>query len=214
MPRNTRSQSSLIAGHLGGIKRALLEGEKRAAFLDFLNRNLPAKQGIYALYDRRGRLYYTGKASDLAKRLNQHLRDRHGESWDRMTLFHVVDSANVAELEGLVIATARPPGNKQKPRVGQDLRKRLNQYLKQDAIAQIRQAIYPERHHAPDALSKHITVKKLRALGQARLGKVLGLSQPRVSRMFRDGQIKRYIREAGKRDAVLLLLAKATRAPA
>jgi predicted XRE-type DNA-binding protein len=208
MARKAHSQSSLIAGHLGGIKRALLEGEKRSAFLDFLNRNLPARQGIYALYDKRGHIYYAGKASDLAKRLNQHLRDRHGESWDRMTLFHVVDSANVAELEGLVVATARPPGNKQKPKVGQDLRKRLNQYLKQDAIAQIKQAIYPARHHAPDALSKHITVKKLRAVGQSRLGKVLGLSQPRVSRLFRDGQIKRYIQEAGKRDAVLLLLAK------
>ena len=209
MARKVHSQSSLIAGHLSGIKRALLEGEKRSAFLDFLNRNLPARQGIYALYDKRGRLYYAGKASDLAKRLNQHLRDRYGESWDRMTLFHVIDSANVAELEGLVVATARPPGNKQKPKVGLDLRKRLNQYLKQDAITQIKQAIYPERHHPPDALSKHITVTKLRTVGQSRLGKVLGLSQPRVSRLFRDGQIKRYIREAGKRDAVLLLLAKA-----
>lgn len=204
----SRLRSSLIAGHLGGIKRALLEGEKRAAFLDFLNRNLPAEQGIYALYDKRGRLYYVGKASDLARRLNQHLRDRHGDSWDRMTLFHVVNSANVADLEGLVVATARPPGNKQRPRVGQDLRKKLSQHLKQDSNAQITQAIYPERKHTQDHLSKHITVKKLRAVSQSRLGKVLGLSQPRVSHLFREGQIKRYIREAGKRDAVLLLLAK------
>src|ERR1700686_5362050 len=98
---------SLIAGHLGGIQRALLDGEKRPAFLEFLDRELPVKRGIYALYDKKGRLYYTGKASDLTKRLNQHLRDRHGESWDRMTLFVVADSANVAELEALVVATAR-----------------------------------------------------------------------------------------------------------
>ena len=206
--RKERKQPSLIAGHLRGIKRALLEGEKRSAFLEFLNQNLPAKQGIYTLYDKRGRIYYAGKASDLAKRLNQHLRDRHGESWDRMTLFHVANSANVGELEGLVVAIARPPGNKQKPKIGQDLRKQLNRYLKQDALAQIDQAIYPERHHTPDALSKHITLKKLRAVGQARLGKVLGIPQPRVSRLFRNGEIKNYIREAGKRDAVLLLLAK------
>jgi hypothetical protein len=212
MPRtNLKTRSSLISGHLSGIKRALLEGEKRAAFLEFLNRNLPARQGIYALYDKKGRLYYSGKASDLARRLNQHLRDRHGDSWDTMTLFHVVDSANVAELEGLVVATARPPGNKQKPKVGQDLRKRLNQFLKQDAIDQIKQAIYPELRHTPDTLSKHITTRKLQTLGQARLGKVLGISQPRVSALFRSGQIKRYIREAGKRDAVLLLLEKSRR---
>jgi hypothetical protein len=208
MARTPRSRSSLIAGHLSGIKRALLEGEKRPVFLDFLRRSLPGRQGIYALYDRRGRLYYAGKASDLSKRLNQHLRDRHGESWDRMTLFHVADSANVPELEGLVVATARPPGNKQRPKVGQDLRKKLNQYLKRDAIEQIKRAVYPERRHNADALSKRITVKKLRALGQRRLGKVLGLSQPRISRLFRDGEIRGYIRESGKRDAVLLLLSK------
>jgi excinuclease UvrABC nuclease subunit len=68
--------------------------------------------GIYALYDKKGRLYYAGKASDLPRRLNQHLKDRHRDSWDRMTLFLVGDSANVAALEGLLIATAKPPGNK------------------------------------------------------------------------------------------------------
>jgi hypothetical protein len=206
--RKKRTQPSLIAGHLRDIKRALLEGEKRSAFLEFLRQNLPARQGIYTLYDRKGRLYYAGKASDLARRLNQHLGDRHGDNWDRMALFHVADSTNVGELEGLVVAIARPPGNKQKPKIGQDLRKQLNRYLKQDAIAQIDQAIYPGRHRKPDALSKHITIKRLRAIGQSRLGKVLGLSQPRVSRMLQSGDIKKYIREAGKRDAVLLLIEK------
>ncbi len=210
--RKRKTRPSLISGHLSGIKRALLEGEKRATFLEFLNRELPAKQGIYSLYDKKGRLYYSGKASDLARRLNQHLRDRHGDSWDMMTLFHVADSANVAELEGLVVAAARPPGNKQKPKLGLDLRKRLSQYLKQDAVVQITQAIYPERQHAPDILSKNITLKKLQAVGQSRLAKVLGISQPRVSHLFRNGQLKRYIREAGKRDAVLLLLEKTRRA--
>lgn len=209
--KRTRNKPSLIVGHLSGIKRALLEGEKRAAFLAFLDEQLPVKQGIYALYDRRGRLYYAGKASDLPRRLNQHLRDRHGDSWDRMTLFHVANSARVGELEGLVVATASPPGNKQKPRVGQDLRKQLSRYLKQDAANQIAQAVYPERPHKQDALSRHITVNRLRSIGQAQLGRVLGVSQPRVSRLMRSGEIKHYIREAGKRDAVLLLLEKAKR---
>ena len=208
----SKNQRSLISSHLSGINRALLEGEKRAAFLAFLNETLPARQGIYALYDKRGRLYYAGKASDLARRLNQHLRDRHGESWNRMTLFHVANSANVGELEALVVATAKPSGNKQRPRIGQDLRKQLNRYLKQDASVQIEQAIYPERRHKPDALSRHITLKRLRLVGQAKLGQVLGISQPRVSGLMRTGEIRRYIREAGKRDAVLLLLEKARRA--
>jgi GIY-YIG catalytic domain len=212
MPRKKqRSSRSLISAHLGGIKRALLEGEKRPAFLAFLDSNLPVKQGIYALYDKKGRLYYSGKASDLPKRLNQHLKDRHGESWERMTLFLVAKTTNVAQLEGLVIAAARPPGNKQKPKLGQDLRKTLRQYLRRDAQLQIDDAVYPERHNPSDALARRITTKKLRAVSQARLASVLGITQPRVSQLFRKNAIRQYIREAGKRDAVLLLLQKARR---
>ena len=203
--------ASLVAAHLGGIQRALLEGDKRPAFLAFLDGHLPAKQGIYALYDKKGGLYYAGKASDLPSRLNQHLKDRHGESWDRMTLFMVAKKANVAQLEGLVIAAARPPGNKQKPKIGQDLRRSLRQYLKKDAALQIDAAVYPDKKGPADALAKRITTKKLRTVSQARLAAVLGISQPRVSNLFKKNAIRKYIREAGKRDAVLLLLQKAVR---
>ena len=47
--KRKRKSRSLISAHLRGIKRALLEGEKRPAFLAFLDSSLPAKQGIYAL---------------------------------------------------------------------------------------------------------------------------------------------------------------------
>lgn len=205
-----RSARSLISAHLGGIKRALLEGEKRPAFLAFLESNA-VKNGIYALYDKKGRLYYSGKASDLAKRLNQHLKDSHGEGWELMTLFMVSNTANVAQLEGLVVAAARPPGNKQRPKIGQDLRKSLRRFLKQDAYSQIDEAVYPERQAKKDKLAKRISTKKLRNVSQAKLAATLGITQPRVSQLFKKNEIRRYIREAGKRDAVLLLLQKAAR---
>jgi len=209
MPKKRKRPSvPLISGHLGGIRRALLEGEKRPAFLAFLDSSLPVKHGLYALYDEKGRLYYSGKASDLPRRLNQHLKDRHGESWERMTLFLVAKTTNVAALEGLVVAAARPPGNKQKPRLGQDLRRSLRQYLRRDADVQINDAVYPERQTPADKLASRITTKKLRALGQSRLARVLNISQPRVSQLFKTKAIRQYIREAGKRDAVLLLLQK------
>jgi hypothetical protein len=160
---------------------------------------------MYALYDKRGRLYYTGKATDLFQRLKQHLKDKRGESWHTMTLFFVGDSVNVAELEGLVVAAAKPPGNKQKPRIGKDLRKDLWRYLREDAVEQIDEAIYPGRQRK-DALSRRITTKKLRAVGQARLARVLGISQGYVSHLIRTGGMRKYILETGKRDRVLLLL--------
>jgi hypothetical protein len=122
-----------------------------------------------------------------------------------MTLFLVAKAANVAQLEGLVVAAARPPGNKQKPKIGQDLRRSLKRYLRQDAVQQIDEAVYPDREPRK-GLARRITVKRLRRISQARLARTLGITQPRVSVLFKEKKIRQYIREAGKRDAVLLLL--------
>ena len=208
-----RTPATLVVSHLRGIKRALLEGEKRLIFLEFLKQT-DDRRGIYALYDNRGRLYYTGKASDLPRRLAQHLKDQHKESWDQMTLFFLSDSANVAELEGLMLAMANPPGNKQKPRIGADRRKELRRFLKKDAIIQIDQAIYPGKKERNDNLSGRITAKKLKSIIQKRLASVLGITPGRVSQIIaaeptKFTVLRRYIRDAGRRDSVLLLLQKA-----
>ncbi|MEW6357519.1 MAG: GIY-YIG nuclease family protein [Planctomycetota bacterium] len=207
-----RTPRSLVLSHLRGIKRALLEGEKRLTFLEFLKQT-DDRRGIYALYDSKGRLHYTGKASDLPKRLNQHLKDKHAESWDQMTLFFLSPSANVAELEGLIVATANPPGNTQRPRIGIDRRKELKRFLKKDAMAQIDQAIYPTKKEKADKLSGRITPKKLRSITQKKLATVLQITPGRVSQIIgaepkKYTELRRYIREAGRRDAVLLLLQK------
>ena len=128
-----------------------------------------------------------------------------------MTLFMVAKKSNVAQMEGLVIAAARPAGNKQKPKIGQDLRRSLRQYLKKDAAVQIDAAVYPDREEPVDPLARRISAKKLRSVSQARLAAVLGISQPRVSNLFKQNTIRQYIRQAGKRDAVLLLFQKASK---
>jgi hypothetical protein len=209
MKRKHKRQTlpSLIVKHLNGIKRALLDGEKRPAFLEFLAEQ-DDRRGIYALYNKRGHLYYAGKASDLPTRLNQHLGDKHAESWDRMSLFFVTPSAPVPELEGLIIAAANPPGNSRKPKLGKDMRKLLLRFLNEDAGQQNEQAIYPDRQQVSDEKLRRITWNKLRSVSQAKLGAVLGISQGRVAQLFKDGTLRKHIRDAGRRDGVLALLQK------
>lgn len=207
-----RNAAQLVISHLTGIKRALLEGEKRAAFLEFLKQT-DERRGLYALYDKKGRLYYTGKATDLRRRLDQHLKDRHADSWDQMTLFFLSSTANVSELEGLLIATAKPPGNSQRPRIGNDMKRQLKKFLKIDAMAQIDQVIYPGKKEKEDSLSGRITPKKLRNLGQSKLAIALGISYPRVNQLWNEEPkslktLRMYIKSAGRRDAVLLSFEK------
>ena len=112
MRRASKKFKTIVASHLNNIKRALLEGEYRLAFLEFL-RKQDERRGLYALYDNKGRLHYVGKALDLRSRLDKHLVDKHADSWDYMSLFFLNKSVNIAELEGLVVATSKPKGNKQ-----------------------------------------------------------------------------------------------------
>jgi hypothetical protein len=164
------------------------------------------------LYDRKGKLYYVGKAIELKRRLNQHLLDRHSDSWHQMTLFFLSDSANVSELEGLLIATAMPPGNRVKPRIGTDIRKTLQTFLRKDALNQIDQVIFPDKIVKEDKLTGRLTPKKLRSLERKQLASALGISYTRVSQLWnRDKSLKtliRYIKSTGKRDAVLLAFEK------
>ena len=180
-----RSAEPLVLSHLPGIKPALLEGEKRPAFLEFSRQNND-RRGLYTLYDANGRLHYAGTASDLPRRLDQHLNDRHSERWDEMTLFFLSESADIAELEGLIVAAANPPGNKQKPQVGSDKRKELWRFLKRDAMAQIDHVVYPRKKERNDVLSVRMTAKKLKGIKQAKLASVLGVTQGRISQLVNE----------------------------
>jgi hypothetical protein len=131
-----------------------------------------------------------------------------------MTMFFLSDSADIAELEGLIVASANPPGNKQRPQVGTDKWKELRQFLKQDAMSQIDQLVYPRKKEpVNDVLSGRITPKKLKSIKQAKLASVLGINQGRVSQLVNAepnhySALRKYIQEAGRRDSVLLLLQK------
>lgn len=206
------SRNTIIVKHINGIKRALLEGEKRPAFLEYLKKS-NQRNGLYALYDNKGNLYYIGKATDLKQRLDTHLRDKHRDSWDQMTLFFLSIKANVSELEGLLVAAAKPPGNTQKPKIGTDLRKELSKFLTEDAKNQIANFIYPDRIEKADSLSGHITASRLKKLSKASLARAMSIGLGKFNRLLEEDKIgyksiRRYIRESGSRDAVLLLIEK------
>jgi hypothetical protein len=71
----------------------------------------------------------------------------------------------------------------------------------------------PTKEENPDTLSGRITPKKLKAVKQAKLATVLGITQGRVSQLVNAEPnnyrvLRRYIQEVGRRDSILLLLQK------
>lgn len=96
----------LVSQHLERISRTALERHQ-----DIIRNYVRRRNGVYALY-RKDRLYYVGLAKNLRNRLRAHLKDRHGESWDRFSAYLTIGDSHIRELESLVLRIVRPRGNK------------------------------------------------------------------------------------------------------
>ena len=109
----------LVCQHLENISRQALE-----KYQHLIRQYVRNRHGVYALY-RRGKLYYVGLASNLRTRLSHHLKDRHGESWDRFSVYVTIGDSHLRELESLLLRIVKTKGNKQKGKFAksEDLRR-------------------------------------------------------------------------------------------
>lgn len=125
-----QKQNALVSQYLEGISRTAL-----AEYQSFFREKARRRNGVYALY-RNKKLYYVGLARDLRGRLKTHLRDKHGQSWDRFSMYLTVGDDHIKELESLVLRIVRPAGNRQggKFAKAQNLRREFARRVKQDAV--------------------------------------------------------------------------------
>ena len=78
--KKRRQRPALVSAYLEGVSAKALE-----SYQDIIRDLIVREQGFYALYKGK-RLYYVGLASNLRRRIRQHLRDRYSrvrESRDR-----------------------------------------------------------------------------------------------------------------------------------
>jgi hypothetical protein len=103
-----RRHAQLVCQHLENVSRKVLE-----RYQGILRGYVRGRHGVYALY-RRSKLHYVGLVFNLFSRLNQHLRDRHAETWDRFSIYLTIADSHLKELESLVLRIASPRGNREK----------------------------------------------------------------------------------------------------
>lgn len=135
------SRGALVSQYLEGISRTAL-----AEYQQFFREQARRRNGVYALY-RKKKLYYVGLARDLRGRLRTHLRDKHGESWDRFSMYLTVGDDHIRELESLVLRIVRPTGNRQAGKFAkaQNLRREFTRRVKQDAAEHLSELLGVER---------------------------------------------------------------------
>lgn len=117
----SKKKTALVSQYLEKISREALE-----RYQDVIRQYVRGRQGIYALYHG-DRLYYVGLASNLRSRLKIHLKDRHGHSWDRFSVYLTIGDSHMKELESLILRMFKPTGNKQRGKFAksEDLRRRF-----------------------------------------------------------------------------------------
>lgn len=130
-PRRRRREA-LVHQHLENASRKLLEKHPDVV-RQFIGRNA----GIYALY-RKNKLYYVGLANALRGRLKAHVKNRHGNSWDRFSIYLTIKDQHLREIEALLLRIANPPGAKQRGRLAQskDMRRRIARAIREKQYRQ------------------------------------------------------------------------------
>jgi len=128
-----KKRAQLVCQHLENISREALERDPAIIY-----QYVRGRQGVYALY-RRGKLYYVGLATNLRNRLKHHLKDRHGHSWDRFSVYITIGDHHLRELEALILQVVKPAGNKQKGKFArsEDLHRRFRRDIKRRVLAQV-----------------------------------------------------------------------------
>lgn len=131
--RRSRRREALVHQHLENVSRELLE-QHPDVVQHFIGRNT----GIYALY-RRDRLYYVGLATALRGRLRAHLKNRHGGSWDRFSIYLTIKDQHLREIEALLLRIANPKGAKQRGRLSQskDLKRRIKKAIREKQSSEV-----------------------------------------------------------------------------
>lgn len=145
----------LVCQHLENISREALESYQ-TIIRDYVRK----KQGVYALY-RSGKLYYVGLAIDLNWRLKHHLKDRHGESWSRFSVYLTVGDSHLRELESLLLRVVqpKPPGNKVRGKFSrsENLRRRFTMDVKRFQKSELDELV--GRSAVEEAVSARVNAK-------------------------------------------------------
>ena len=121
--KNKRLPSKIFKEKLEKFDREILINN---ICIDIVDKEIKGKHGIYVLYNKKGDIYYIGKASAIKQRLKDH-RNNHEKSkkWTRFSVFLTKKLSYLDHLEDALISIVEPQGNGNKRRIIPSMNKRI-----------------------------------------------------------------------------------------
>ena len=136
-------------------------------YKNILIKEIGNKHGVYALYDKKGNLYYVGRASKIARRLKDHFRDRHTGKWNRFSVYLTEKEQYIYGIEDAFISIAKPEGNNKQPlRIDNKMKNRIKRAMKQ--IDDDHRERIMDGKLSFSKNKGHVTVRNKRKLGKNR----------------------------------------------
>lgn len=182
-----RRREALVHQHLENVSRELLE-QHQDVVKQFIGRNA----GIYALY-RKDKLYYVGLATGLRGRLRAHIKNRHGGSWDRFSIYLTIKDQHLREIEALLLRIANPIGAKQRGKLARsvDMRRRIKRAIKEKQYTEVSSLFGRETTPVTQSRSSNGRDSELRRL-LPQGGKIKGTLKGKVfrARVRRSGDVR------------------------
>ena len=152
----------ILTGKLEDISKKIFERHKKIIIQYIGN-----KPGVYALYDKK-KLYYVGRAIDLAKRVKDHLKDQHSASWTHFSVYFTKKSEYANSIEAVIISIAQPKGNQKKPEIGKKtkLKQLITKAIKESYKEELRELGLETKSNTrikkPNVVKKNKTISILK----------------------------------------------------
>jgi GIY-YIG catalytic domain len=182
----------LVCQHLENISRDVFKKHQ-----DIIRNYVRGRHGVYALY-KGNRLYYVGLANNLKGRLGTHKSskpsNRHGDGWDRFSVYLTIGDRTLRELEALLLRITKPKGNTQIGRFAksEDLKQRFGRDVREHYQDEWRSLLgQPLKTTKPK--TKPVPPGKRRVMV-----KTLGGRAMRLRRVYKGKLYKARIRNDGK----------------
>ena len=145
--RKRKHRLNILVKKIEGINKIVVNNKKYLEVRKYIEKKIKTEHGVYALYNKEGKLYYVGRAVDIISRVKQHTKNRHSRQWFYFSIYFTKKKQDAHDVEAIILSVLpQVKGNKQnRSKLGEDkeLKKQIKKIKKevdQERIKKIRRS--------------------------------------------------------------------------
>ena len=143
--KRRKNRLNILVKKIEGINKVIVNNKKYLEVRKYIDKKIKTEHGVYALYNKAGKLYYVGRASDIISRVRQHTKNRHSRQWSYFSIYFTKKKQDAHDVEAIILSVLPTvKGNKQnRSKLGEDKDlkkqiKKIKRYIDYERIKNIK----------------------------------------------------------------------------